>query len=205
MPNIVGIVNLAHPLSSLVPSLTGPILEVLARTTRPLTGRQVQRLVPRDASQQGVQNVLDDLSAHGLVTQMQAGNAVLNSLNRDHILAPYVVRIANLRDELLSDLAGIIAEEAPWATSAILFGSLARGEADEESDIDLLLVRDDTAEEDETPPEEDISARVHRLTGNPCRILHYTTSEFAALPDRAPDLHAAISPEGIDLLASAAS
>lgn len=205
MPNIVGIVNLTHPLSSLIPSLAGPILEVLAHTTRPLTGREVQRLLPRDASQQGVQNVLDDLSAHGLVTQMQAGSAVLNSLNRDHILAPFVIRIADLRDELLSDLAGIIAEEAPWAIRAILFGSLARGEADEKSDIDLLLVWDDEVTEEDASPDEDISARAQRLTGNPCRILCYATSEFAALPDRAPDLHAAISAEGIDLLASTQS
>lgn len=197
--------NLGHPLSSLIPSLAGPVLEVLAHTTRPLTGREVQRLLRREASQQGVQNVLDDLASHGLVTQMAAGTSVLNTLNRDHILAPHVIRIANLRDELLADLATIVTEEAPWATRAILFGSLARGEANEESDIDLLLVRDDTSQEDATPPEEEISARVHRLTGNPCRILHYTTSEFAALPDRAPDLHAAISHEGIDLLASAAS
>lgn len=136
---------------------------------------------------------------------MAAGSSVLNTLNRDHILAPYVIKIANLRDELLADLASIVSAEAPWATRAILFGSLARGEADEESDIDLLLVRDDTTPEDDTPPEEDITSRVHRLTGNPCRLLRYTTSEFAALPDRAPDLHAAISSEGIDLLASAAS
>jgi len=205
VPNIVGIVNLTHPLSSLIPSLAGPVLEVLAHTTRPLTGREVQRLLPRDASQQGVQNVLDDLSAHGLVTQMQAGNAVLNSLNRDHILAPFVIRIADLRDELLRDLAAIVAEEAPWAIRAILFGSLARGEADEKSDIDLLLVWGDTVTEEEASPGEDISSRVQRLTGNPCRILYYTTSGFAALPDRAPDLHAALTTEGIDLLAPAAS
>jgi hypothetical protein len=197
--------NLTHPLSSLIPSLAGPVLEVLAHTTRPLTGREVQRLLLRDASQQGVQNVLDDLAAHGLVTQTAAGSSVLNTLNRQHILAPFIIRIADLRDELLADLATIVTEEAPWATKAILFGSLARGDADEESDIDLLLVRDDTTREEDTPPEEDISSRVHRLTGNPCRILHYTTGEFAALPDRTPDLHAAISSEGIDLLASAAS
>ncbi len=132
-----------------------------------------------------------------------AGTSVLNTFNRDHILAPFIVRIAGLRDEHLADLAGILTEEAPWATRAILFGSLARGDADERSDIDLLLVRDDTTPEQDTPPAEDIATRVNRLTGNPCNILHYTAAEFAALPDRAPDLHAAISSEGIDLTASA--
>jgi hypothetical protein len=202
VPSIVGAMNLTHPLSSLIPSLASPVLEVLAHTTRPLTGREVQRLLPRDASQQGVQNVLDDLAAHGLVVQVTAGTSVLNTLNRDHILAPFIVRIAGLREELLAGLAGMVTEEAPWAPRAILFGSLARGEADEHSDIDLLVVRDDTTPDHDMPPEEDIAARVHRLTGNACNILHYTTTEFLALSDRAPDLHDAISAEGIDLLAS---
>ncbi|MFP5333646.1 MAG: nucleotidyltransferase domain-containing protein [Acidimicrobiia bacterium] len=197
--------NLTHPLFSLIPSLAGPVLEVLAHTTRPLTGREVQRLLSRDASQQGVQNVLDELAAHGLVIQMPAGTSVLNTLNRDHVLAPFILRIAGLRDELLAHLTAIVADEAPWATRAILFGSLARGEADEHSDIDLLLVRDETIPDHDIPPEEDIATRVRRLTGNPCNIVHYTTTEFSALPDRAPDLYAAISVEGIDLLASTQS
>ena len=192
--------NLTHPLSSLIPTLAGPVLEVLAHTTRPLAGREVLRLLTREASQQGVQNVLDDLAVHGLVAQMAAGNSVLNTLNREHILAPFIIRIASLREELLADLATIVAEGAPKATRAILFGSLARGEADEESDIDLMLIWDDAMPEEGTSPEEDISSRVYDLTGNPCRILYYTTSELEALPDRAPDLHSAVSTEGIDLL-----
>jgi predicted nucleotidyltransferase len=193
--------NLTHPLSSLIPTLSGPVLEVLAHTTKPLAGREVLRLLSREASQQGVQNVLDELAAHGLVTQMAAGNSVLNTLNRDHILAPVIIRIAGMRDELLADLATIVTEGAPEATRAILFGSLARDEADEESDIDLILIWDDAVPKEGTSPVEDISSRIYQLTGNSCRILYYTTSEFEALPDRAPDLHSAVSTEGIDLLA----
>ena len=194
-PTILGNMNLGHPLSTLIPTLAGSVLEVLAHTTQPLSGREVMRLLLRQASQQGVQNVLDELTAHGLVTQMAAGNSVLNSLNREHILAPFIIRIANLRSELLAGLATIVSEEASGASKAILFGSFARGDADEESDIDLMLVWDDEV------PAEDVASRVYRLTGNPCRLLHYSISEFEALADRAPDLHAAVSSEGIDLLA----
>lgn len=200
-PSRVGNVNLSHPLSSLIPTLAGPVLKVLANTTKPLSGREVMRLLPREASQQGVQNVLDELAAHGLVTQTAAGNAVLNTLNREHILAPYIVRIANLRTELLAELATIVAEEAPGASRAILFGSLARGDADEESDIDLMLIWDDAVPEEK---KEDIASRASRLTGNTCRLLYYTTSEFETLPDRAPELHSAVSSEGIDLLGAVA-
>lgn len=190
--------NLGHPLSSLVPSLAGRVLEVLARTTRPLSGREVMRLIHRKASQQGVQNVLDELTAHGLVTQVTAGTAVLNTMNRDHILAPFILQIVELRSELLRRLVDIVAEEAPTAQRAILFGSLARGDANEESDIDIALVwNDDTTQRDR---DEDIAPRVYQLTGNECRLLHYTTSEFNRLPETSPSLYANIDAEGIDLL-----
>jgi len=194
--------HLAHPLSSLVPTLAGPILEVLAHTTKPLAGREVMRLLFREASQQGVQNVLDELAAHGLVTQMAAGNSVLNTLNREHILAPFIVRMADLRNELLAELATIVSEEAPSARRAILFGSMARGDADEQSDIDVILVWADEDSGQET--DESIASRVYELTGNECRLLHYTASEFEALPDRAPDLFASVSSEGIDLIGAVA-
>ena len=193
--------NLGHPLSSLVPTLAGPVLEVLAHTTKPLAGREVMRLLPREASQQGVQNALDELAAHGLVIQTAAGTSVLNTLNREHILATSIIRIVDLRNELLAELSTIIADEAPGASRAILFGSLARGDANEESDVDLVLVWDDAVPEEER--EEDIASRVYRLTGNPCRLMHYTTSEFEALPDKAPDLHSALLSEGISLLGAA--
>jgi len=192
--------NLRHPLSSLIPSLAGRVLEVLAGTTRPLSGREVMRLVHRGASQQGVQNALDELAAHGLVTQVTAGNAVLNTLNREHMLAPFILQIVNLRGELLQRIAKIVVEEAPPVQRAILFGSLATGSANEESDIDIVLVWSD-----ETPShthEQDIAPRVHRLTGNECNLLHYTTSEFDGLPETSPSLFAGIEADGIDLLAA---
>lgn len=195
--------NLKHPLSSLIPSLAGRVLEVLARTTRPLSGREVMRLIHRKASQQGVQNVLDELAAHGLVTQATAGNAVLNTMNRDHILAPFILQIVDLRRQLLRQLAAIVSDEAPTVRRAILFGSLARGDANEESDIDIVLVWSDDALPRER--DEDIAPRVNQLTGNECRLLHYTTSEFDRLSGSSPSLFASIDAEGIDLIEAVSS
>lgn len=190
--------NLGHPLSTLLTTLSGRVLEVLANTTYPLSGRHVMRLLRRQASQQGVQNALDELAANGLVNQIGAGGSVLNTLNREHILAPFIVEIVNLRSELMARLAAIVSEEAPAARRAILFGSLARGDADEQSDIDIAVVWENEGSGEET--EENIAARISVLTGNKCNLLHYTASEFEALADRAPELHAAISSEGIDLV-----
>lgn len=194
--------NLGHPLSSLISTLSGQVLEVLANTTYPLSGRHVTRLLRRDASQQGVQNALDELASHGLVEQISAGGSILNTLNRDHILAPYIIDIVNLRDELIQRIAAIVSEEAPELRRAILFGSLARGSADEESDIDVALIWPDERSREGT--EENIAGRVAQLTGNACNLLHYTAEEFNAIAERTPPLHAAIESEGIDLIGALA-
>ncbi|MDJ0953294.1 MAG: nucleotidyltransferase domain-containing protein [Acidimicrobiia bacterium] len=192
--------NLRHPLTSLIPSLAGRVLEVLAGTTKPLSGREVMRLAHRRVSQQGVQNALDELAAHGLVTQVTAGNAVLNTLNREHILAPFVLQIVDLRRQLLDAMGAIIVEEAPTVRQAILFGSLATNSANEESDIDIVLVWSDDASSRER--EQDIAPRINRLTGNECNLLHYTTSEFERLAETSPSLFASIEAERIDLVAT---
>lgn len=59
--------DLSHPLSTLAPGLEGAVLEVLARSTEPLSGRAVRRRLSREASQSGVQKALDRLYVSGLV------------------------------------------------------------------------------------------------------------------------------------------
>lgn len=179
-------------------TLSGQVLEVLVNTSYPLSGRHVMRLLRRDASQQGVQNALDELAAHGLVAQISAGGSILNTLNRDHILTPYIIGIVNLRNELIHRLATIVSEEAPQVMRAVLFGSLARGSADEHSDIDIALVWPDADSEANT--EENIVQRAALLTGNACNLLHYTAEEFDTLAQRAPELYTAIESEGVHLI-----
>src|SRR6266508_1038245 len=59
-------VDVAHPIRAVVPTLDGPVLEVLARTTRPLTGREIHRLA-ETGSPNGVRLALTRLSGQGLV------------------------------------------------------------------------------------------------------------------------------------------
>ena len=190
--------DLGHPLSSLVTTLSGRVLEVLVNTSYPLSGRNVMRLLRREASQQGVQNALDELAAHGLVVQVAAGGSILNTLNREHILAPHIIGIVNLRSELIDRLATIVSQEAAEARRAILFGSLARGNADEHSDIDIALVWPD--EEMQQKTEGNLASRVREVTGNACNLLHYTAEELDTLAASAPEMYAAVESEGIDLI-----
>ena len=76
-----------------------------------------------------------------------------------------------------SALDGMRAEIASWQTApvtALCFGSFARGEGDEDSDVDLLLVRpSDVAELDDTWDRQQQALRdlVQRATGDDRQIM----------------------------------
>ena len=197
--------DLTHPINTLAPGLTGAVLEVLARTTHPLTGRGVQRLVSRPASQAGVQKALDRLADTGLVQQTRAGRALLHRLNRDHVLARAVLEVVAAGDTLPLSIAEAVRTHAAGVSRALLFGSAARHEAGPDSDIDLLLVWPDTTEESmRWSAAASLAAAVARLTGNPCTPLVYTDDEYAGLAERAPGFAASLDRDAIDLLSRSA-
>jgi predicted nucleotidyltransferase len=132
-------VDLRHPLRSLVPSLDSAALEVLAGTESSLGTSRIQKLAGR-GSWAGYQKVLDRLVQHGLVISERTNNGFAYRLNREHLLAPAVLAAVAVRRELLARLTGAVADLAPQADHASIFGSFARAEGAAESDIDLFLV-----------------------------------------------------------------
>lgn len=196
--------DLSHPINALSPGLTGAVLEVLCRTIRPLSGRAVQRLLPRPASQAGVQKALDRLAADGLVIQTAAGRSILNQLNRDHALASAVIEVAALGDEIPARIAEIVKTHAKGVSMALLFGSVARGEAGPGSDIDLLLIWPAGTEEPvRWSAAAEVAVGVTQLTGNPCTPLVYTDEEYAGLPERAPGFAESLDREAVTLIPAA--
>lgn len=132
--------DLAQPLSSLIPSVDADVLTVLARTEAPLTGRKIANLARR-GSQPAVQTILDRLVDHGIATAQPAGPSVLYTLNRNHLLADAVLAAVGARSTLLTRLRDDFKEWPEPAVHASLFGSVARGEARTDSDIDILVIR----------------------------------------------------------------
>lgn len=196
--------DLLHPINALSPGLTGAVLEVLCRTTRPLSGRAVQRLLPRPASQAGVQKTLDRLAAAGLVTQTAAGRSILNLLNRDHALASAVIEVVAVGNDMPARIAEVVKTHATGVSMALLFGSVARGEAGPGSDIDLLLIWPTGTEEPvRWSAAADVAVGVTRLTGNPCTPLVYTDEEYAGLPERAPGFAESLAREAVTLIPAA--
>lgn len=182
-----GVVNLSHPFTTVCPGARGGILAALARTEKPLTGRTVASLTQPHASLRTVQVTLEDLVLNGVVLREHVGRAHLYTLNRNHLAAPAVLALANLRHELQARMQTEVSTwvVAPYATW--MFGSAARGDAEVDSDIDLLIVRPDRVDDGDQPWLQQVatlSEHLHEWTGNSCEVLELSASELNAAIDR---------------------
>ena len=179
--------DLSSPVSSVVPSVHGPVLAVLARTDQALSGRQVAALTGGRAGQWRVNEVLGQLAQAGIVLREDRPPAKLYRLNRDHVAAGAVVALAQLREELLRRIRDHIAGWVLPARAVWLFGSAARGDGGPDSDIDLLVVGDDGVDVDDpswTAQVADLSERVWLWSGNGCEVLELSSAEVAAMVAR---------------------
>ncbi|HEV8386543.1 MAG TPA: nucleotidyltransferase domain-containing protein [Nitrososphaera sp.] len=90
--------------------------------------------------------VVQELEKYGIVTIQPVGRSYLVELNErsyfvNRILRPIVKAEEQTVAELVSILRKYLTHES--IISAILFGSVPRGEARDDSDIDLLVISDD--------------------------------------------------------------
>ena len=131
--------DVSSPLRSLIPSLDSAVLEVLSGTESGFGPTQLARLAGR-GSRAGVQLVLDRLVEHGLVSAEPTNRGYTYRLNRDHLLTPAVLAAVSVRRELVARLADAVTGLGPALLHASLFGSFARGDGDQDSDIDLFLL-----------------------------------------------------------------
>ena len=85
--------DLNHPLRSLVPSMDGVALGVLAGTEGALGVSRIHSLGGH-GSRPGIAKVLDRLVEHGLVIAEPTNKGFQYRLNREHLLAPAVIAAA---------------------------------------------------------------------------------------------------------------
>jgi predicted nucleotidyltransferase len=175
--------NVARPYSAVCQSLESDVLNVLAGTSRPLTGREVARLAGRK-SHSGVLGALIRLHEHGLVDRQEAGRALLFTLNREHLAAPAVIVLAGMRRELIERLQQTMERWALTPVHASMFGSAARGDGDTQSDIDLFIVRPrDVDDHDFVWREQldDLVVSVRHWTGNHAAVSEVGETEMSQL------------------------
>jgi predicted nucleotidyltransferase len=181
--------DLSRPWALIRSPIDMEVLLVLLGTTRPLTGREVARLV-RAGSQPAVNAALRRLAEEGLVRAEEAGNAYLHTFNHEHLGAQAVEMLAGIRRELERRLRAEIGEWEISPAHVSMFGSAARGDGDTRSDIDLFVVRPADVPED-NPDWRDqldrLSDHVHDWTGNRAALSEVSVAHVRRLRrDRPP-------------------
>jgi predicted nucleotidyltransferase len=177
------------------------VVLVLRGTTRPLTGREVARLV-RAGSQPAVNAALRRLAEEGVVRAEEAGNAYLYTLNREHLAAPALELLADVRAELERRLRAEINEWEIAAEHVSVFGSAARGDGDTRSDIDIFVVRPaEVSEEDPGWREqlERLSDHVRDWTGNHAALSEVSAADVRRLRRERPPVVEELRQDAITL------
>ena len=138
--------DFAQPIQAVIPGVQGRILAVLAETSADLSLRTIARLSGVSAAQ--ASRVLPRLVELGIVDRREAPPSALFRLVPENVASRFVTMLAAARQTVLQELGRTAAELQPQPISVIVFGSFARGEADAESDLDVVVVRAEDVDDD---------------------------------------------------------
>ena len=181
--------DLGNPLRSLLGRNAADALRVINRVDAPLVGSSIARLAGLPGSSGA--RALQALEEIGLVDAEQVGRSRRYTANRDHLLWPAVERAL----EALSALEQLIVERANAEAdvSLLLYGSVARDDADAASDVDLLLVHDDGAEPSRIDRlVDDLQQITVRASGNSAQIYVISRGDLRRAVDDAEPIVASL-------------
>lgn len=195
-------VDLGAPVLDVAPAVRGALLQALARLEQPVTRRQLAAAAgvsPGNAS-----GVIEELIRAGLVSETLAGRSSMVMLNRSHLAAGPVLALAGLRGELIRRLRERL---SAWTDlrGAWLFGSVARGDADNDSDVDVVIVADDLQSPDLHERLAQLHADVRTWTGNDLQLVEHSATSWRKLVRAKNPLVEQIRLDGIALTGDAPS
>jgi predicted nucleotidyltransferase len=195
-------VNLGAPLLDVAVGVRGALLQELVRLEQPVTRRQLAAaagVAPGHASA-----VVEDLIRTGLVTETPAGRSSMVALNRSHLAAGPLLALVGLRGELVHRLRARFSDW-PDVLDAWLFGSVARGEATGDSDVDLLIVVDDVNSSELHDRLAQLISDVRSWTGNETQVVEHSLASWRKLVRAKNMLVNQIRLDGIALTGGTAS
>jgi predicted nucleotidyltransferase len=187
-----------RPVEAVIPGAQGRILAVLAETTGELNLRTIARLSGVSLAQ--ASRVLPWLVELGMIERRDVPPSALFRLVENHVAARLVLELSRAPETVLRELGDLARTLLPEAVSVIVFGSVARGEADVDSDVDVIAVRPDDLDEDD---DEWVDAIEHwrqaarALTGNPLEVIDVGENETRRLLASRRPLWRAVAKEGI--------
>lgn len=189
--------NLTRPLADIIHGPRAQLLATIVQLEAPMTVRALARHA--GVAPQTALTVINDLADAGIVSAEAAGRAQMVSLNREHLLAEPLIALSRTRARLIEKLRS---ELAGWSelAGAWLFGSAARSTGDRRSDIDVLLVAEESTQTTQwSRSSAQLIDDVLRWTGNQAQLIEHSRISFAELVRDENRLVTAIREEGIAL------
>lgn len=187
--------ELQSPFAALAPTVDGDVLQVLASSYDEFTVARLATLLPH-RSPNGIRNVAERLVVQGTLTARDAGRTRTYALNDAHLVAHAIREIAAVSTALVKRLGDAVTSWVDPPVYGAVFGSAARREMREDSDLDILLVRPSTAD---AQAWEHNLATLTRLatswTGNDARIVDLDEIDLNSVAHR-PLLEAVVA-EGV--------
>lgn len=183
-----------EPFGGVIPGARGAVLAALLRTDTPLTGRRVHGLVSDKYSLWTAQEALKALALLGLVSIQTIGRAGIYTVNETHYAVPHLRALLDPIASLTEVVRETVGDEVK---AVILFGSLARGEAQATSDIDLAVLAPANWA-GRTHLADAVRARI----GNNCDVLVFSPAQFTRLARTGEPVVAKIFADGVPLVGS---
>ncbi len=174
--------DLVRPVEALIPGVQGRVLGALARVSGELTLRALAEVAGVSAPQ--ASRVLRRLVDLGVVERRDVPPAALFRLAADNLVARLVADLAEVRPRFLEQLHDAAKAIEPPPVNVTVFGSVARGEAGPESDVDLLVVRPTGISEDDDAWSDSLDRyldEARRSSGNAVEVLEVAEDEISAL------------------------
>lgn len=183
--------DFGEPFGGVIPGARGAALAVLLRTGAPLTGRRVHALIADRHSLGAVQQALRDLDRLGLITTEAVGRAGAHRVNEGHAAIAPLRALAGP----IEMLTRVVEETARDVEAVIVFGSVARGDAHADSDVDLVVIAPEAWD-----GRAELQQQVHERLGNDCDVLHLTGDHFKLAPEDREPVVSEILRDGIALV-----
>ena len=167
-----------HPIESIIPGAQGRVLAVLLNSTGDLNVRNIARIGGVSVAQ--ASRVLPGRVELGIVERREVPPSSLFRLIPEHVASRSLLELVNVRRGLFGEL-GILSESLnPKPTSVIVFGSVARGDSGDGSDLDLIVVRPSDLPNDDRWIDELEKFRIsaQRASGNSVELLEVGSTEI---------------------------
>ena len=165
---------------AVIPGAQGKLLAVFAETTVGLSVRTASRLSGVSLAQ--TSRILPDLAALGILERTDVPPSIVYRFVEENVASRSIMLLARSRDLVLAELGEAARSMAIPPVSVMVFGSLARGDAGQDSDVDVLMVHRNGVENTQAWSEsvEQWRRSAQQLTGNDVEVMEADEHSIAS-------------------------